>query len=232
MTQLALPLRLADHAVFGSFLRSGNETLVGLLEDIAAGASRSGCWISGPAAAGKTHLMQAVCERAGDASIYLPLDLLVDGGPDVLDGLASRELVCLDSVDAVTGRADWEHALFALCNQVADAGGVLVVAARVAPREAGIALPDLLSRMTQLPTFRLQSLEDADRGRALQLRARHRGLDLPDDTARYLLTRSRRDMASLYHLLDKLDAEALRAQRRLTIPFVRTILDQAPASGS
>jgi hypothetical protein len=31
-------------------------------------------------------------------------------------------------------------------------------------------------------------------------------------------------MASLYDLLDKLDLEALRAQRRLTIPFVRDVL--------
>jgi chromosomal replication initiation ATPase DnaA len=31
-------------------------------------------------------------------------------------------------------------------------------------------------------------------------------------------------MASLYDLLDKLDLEALRAQRRLTIPFVRAVL--------
>jgi hypothetical protein len=31
-------------------------------------------------------------------------------------------------------------------------------------------------------------------------------------------------MASLYALLDRLDAEALRAQRRLTIPFVRSVV--------
>ena len=30
--------------------------------------------------------------------------------------------------------------------------------------------------------------------------------------------------ASLYELLDKLDHEALRAKRRLTIPFVREVL--------
>jgi hypothetical protein len=32
-------------------------------------------------------------------------------------------------------------------------------------------------------------------------------------------------MASLYALLDQLDAEALRTQRRLTIPFVRGVID-------
>jgi DnaA family protein len=49
---------------------------------------------------------------------------------------------------------------------------------------------------------------------------------LPDDAARYLVTRSRRDMASLYKLLDTLDQEALRAQRRLTVPFVRDVLKE------
>jgi chromosomal replication initiation ATPase DnaA len=33
-------------------------------------------------------------------------------------------------------------------------------------------------------------------------------------------------MASLYLLLDKLDTEALIAQRRLTIPFVREVLQR------
>jgi DnaA family protein len=59
---------------------------------------------------------------------------------------------------------------------------------------------------------------------ALQLRAEQRGLELPPETARYLLTRERRDMGSLRALLDRLDREALRAQRRLTVPFVRGLL--------
>ena len=58
------------------------------------------------------------------------------------------------------------------------------------------------------------------------LQAFRTGLDLPDDTARFLLKRSRRDMASLYALLDKLDVAALRAKRRLTIPFVKNVIEE------
>jgi DnaA family protein len=39
-----------------------------------------------------------------------------------------------------------------------------------------------------------------------------------------MLSRSKRDMRRLYQLLDKLDLEALRAQRRMTIPFVKSVL--------
>ncbi len=225
MSQLVLPLRLADHAVFSSFYAHGNESLVATLAAIASeSADGHGCWLWGAAASGKTHLLQAVCDRAGDRSVYVPLSALAAAGPAILEGLASRELVCVDDIDCVAANADWERALFSLCNQLVDAGSQLVVAASMAPRECPIALPDLKSRLSKLPVFHLHELGDEERVAALQLRAMHRGLELPDKTAQYLLQRSRRDMASLYELLDKLDLESLRAKRRLTIPFVRDVL--------
>lgn len=228
MSQLALPLQLADHAVFASFLPSGNEALVATLDDIArsptGGRKGHGCWFWGPAASGKTHLIQAVCEAAGDRSAYVPMSMIAAAGPQVLDGLASREIVCIDDVDEVAGKGDWESALFNLYNQLTDVGGDLIVSASSAPRESAFSLSDLQSRFAKLPVFQLHELDDNECVLALQLRSRHRGLELPDDTAQYLLRRSRRDMASLYELLDTLDKEALRAKRRLTIPFVRDVI--------
>lgn len=224
MTQMALPLRLADHAVFESYLATGNEALVATLDEFARGAGAQGCWIWGPRATGKTHLLQATCERAGDNSVYVPLRMLAKAGPEILDGLASRELICIDDVDTVAGDGVWEQALFSLCNEALDADRLLIVSAAMSSRECPIALPDLQSRLARLATFQVHPLSDEERVEALQLRARHRGLDLPGETARFLLSRSRRDMASLYELLDKLDLEALRAKRRLTIPFVKEVL--------
>jgi len=230
MSQLVLPLRLADHAVFASFLDDGNETLVATLASLAAGEAGQGCWLWGAPATGKTHLLQAVCDQAGDRSVYLPLDMLAAAGPGVLEGLAARELVCIDDVEQVLGDEAWELALFNFFNELQEARGRLVVSASSAPRECGIRLADLASRMSRLPVFQMRALDEKQRVAALQLRARHRGLELPDDTAAYMLKRSRRDMASLYGLLDKLDLEALRAQRRLTIPFVRGVLQQDSGS--
>ena len=101
MSQLALPLQLADHAVFASFLDSGNETLVATLADIAVGGEGHGCWLWGAASTGKTHLLQAVCDEAGDRAVYVPLSMFADAGPGILEGLASRELICIDDVDLV-----------------------------------------------------------------------------------------------------------------------------------
>lgn len=231
MTQLALPIQLADHAVFGTFLSAGNEAVVAHLRELEKTSDGQGCWVWGAAATGKTHLLQAVCEAAGDRAAYLPLRLLADAGPEVLDGLASRELVCIDDLGVVVGKADWEQSLFRLCNDMTEFRRHLIVSAECTPRESGVRLADLASRLSRLPAFHLNALDELDRVRALQLRARHRGIDLPDDTAGYMIRHSRRDMASLYGLLDRLDIESLKAQRRLTVPFVRGILKESPAGG-
>jgi len=229
LTQLALPLKLQDHAVFESFWPEGNDALVACLAALAATGDGPGCWIWGAAATGKTHLLQAACERRGDHAVYVPLELLVGAGPDILQGLSTRRFVCIDDVQRVAGDAAWERALFNLVNELVESGGVLVATATAAPRECRLSLPDLESRFSMLPIFHLTALDDAGRMRALQLRARHRGLDLPDETAGFLLNRSRRDMASLYALLDRLDTAALEAKRRLTIQFVRETLGAGQA---
>jgi DnaA family protein len=168
--------------------------------------------------------LQAVCARQGDRSIYIALREFRSTDGAILEGLASRDCVCLDDFDAVVADPAWELALFALFNQVRDNGGALVIASAAAPRDSRIGLADLQSRVSLLTVYQVQSLGDDDRLKALQLRARHRGLELPADTANYLLSRARRDMASLYGLLDRLDADALRAHRRLTFPFVRSVV--------
>ncbi|HLU07180.1 MAG TPA: DnaA regulatory inactivator Hda [Woeseiaceae bacterium] len=232
MTQLALPLSLKDRGVFGSFWAAENAGLVAFLMQITDAARQpvpgvhTGCWLWGIEATGKSHLLNAVCDRLGEDAVFVPLRRFVDSGPGILEGLATRRCICLDDIDSIAGRDDFELALFDLLNQAADRQVLLVVSAHAAPRDSGFRLADLQSRLSKLPVFRVEPLDEIGRVNALRLRAGQRGLELPDETARFLLSRSRRDMASLYQLLDRLDAEALVAQRRLTVPFVRSVMQR------
>jgi DnaA family protein len=72
LSQLALPLQLQDHAVFESFWPAGNDTLVSYLNELAETGNGPGCWVWGAPATGKTHLLQAVCEKQGDRAAYIP----------------------------------------------------------------------------------------------------------------------------------------------------------------
>jgi DnaA family protein len=228
MRQLALDIRLADHAVFASFHPGPNALAIGTLRAMAEGGGPPAAWVWGPRDAGKSHLLQAAVAEAherGGSTAYLPLAALGGMAASVLDGMGALRFVALDDVGAVAGDPEWERALLRLFEQLMAGGGRLLMAAGAPPADSGIVLPDLRSRFTAAAVFRLESLSEADCRQALRRRAEWRGLDLPDETADFLLARVERDSASLFRLLDRLDRAALAAQRRLTVPFVRSVLE-------
>jgi DnaA family protein len=228
MQQLPLGVRLADRAVFASFFAGPNLQAAEHLRALAQGPSGGVAWLCGPAGAGKTHLLQAACAatleplRAG----YFPLAELGPLGTGVLEGLPQIDCLCLDDVDAVAGKPEWERSLFGLYREIEERGGRLIAAASKPPALLQWSLPDLASRFGASAVFQLRLLDEDEQRAALQLRAQVRGLDLPEETARWLQRRFPRDMRTLYELLDTLDEAAIIAQRRLTVPFIRSVLKE------
>ena len=225
MQQLPLGVRLADRAVFESFLPARNAEALEHARRAALGEPGVS-WFCGPAGSGKTHLLQAICAAAGGArrTAYVPLGELAQLGVEVLAGLPQIECLAIDDLDAVLGHLEWERALFTLVREVAESGATLVLAADRPPALLRWALADLGSRCGAAAVFQLRALDEAEQQEALRLRARLRGLELPEDTSRWLQRRFPRDMSQLYALLDALDEAALAAQRRLTVPFIREVL--------
>jgi DnaA family protein len=228
MRQLPLGVRLQDRAVFASFLTGPNLEAVQHVRALALGGAGGVAWLAGASGAGKTHLLQAACVAAGESlrAGYFPLAELGPLGTGVLDGLGDIECVCLDDMHAVAGQIAWERALFALFCGIEERGGRLIAAAAAPPALLAWALPDLASRFAASAVFQLRVLEEAEQREALMLRAKMRGLELPEETARYLQRRFPRDMRTLYELLDTLDEAAIIAQRRLTVPFIRSVLQE------
>jgi DnaA family protein len=226
MRQIPLGVRLPDRAVFASFLPGPNTQALEHARRIAAAPLAGLTWLCGPASAGKTHLLQAICAAASERmrAGYVPLAQVAALGVGVLEGLPQLQCLCLDDSERVAGRPEWERGIFGLLREMEEAGGQLVMSASAPPALVGWRLADLASRCAAGAVFQLRVLDEAQQRAALQLRARLRGVELPDETAHWLQRRLPRDMRTLYELLDALDEEALAAQRRLTIPFIREVL--------
>lgn len=224
MQQLPLAMRLRSRAVFGNFLPAANAAVVEQLRAVAAGAPTVPVWLAGPAASGKTHLLQAVCTQRGERAAYLPLRQLRALGPEALEGWQAADCLCLDDVEAMLGQRAWEEALFNQYREAEERGAQLLATASAPPSQLPFGLPDLATRFAAGLVQVLAPLDEAQQREALRLHAHHRGLLLPEETALYLQRRFRRDMATLYALLDTLDEAALQAQRRLTVPFIREVL--------
>jgi DnaA family protein len=229
MRQLPLGVRLRDRARFDSYLAGPNAAAVAQLRALALAPRAGLTWLHGPAGSGKSHLLQALCAAAGPAAAYLPLLELTAQGPAALGAWPDARWVCLDDLGLVAGHPDWERALFALYIDCEERGTSLLMAARELPRALPFGLADLASRCAAGHLLGLLPLDEAGQGEALRLRARLRGLELPDDTLQYLQRRLPRELDSLLEALDGLDEAALADQRRLTVPFVREQLGAVAA---
>ncbi len=122
------------------------------------------------------------------------------------------------------GHAEWEEGLLHFYNRVREQGTRLVIGAHVQPSAVRCALLDLKSRLSWGLILCVDLLSDDEKLLALQMRADHRGLVIPDAVKHFLLRYYAQNMQVLFGALDRLDVASLTEKRRLTMPFVRQVL--------
>lgn len=226
-TQLTLPIRLRDDATLANFYFANNELLLSALPKFIQRESEPYLYLWGYASVGRSHLLQACCHEAnqqGLTTAYIPLADIQFLNPSIFDELEKVNLVCIDDVDGIAGQKNWEESLFHLFNRIIANNNRLLIAASTVPKELNITLRDLTSRLNSGLIFQIHELSDQDRLLALQFRAKLRGLELTDEVGQFLLHRVERNLAFLFHTLEKLDQASLAKQRKLTIPFVKQTL--------
>lgn len=221
--QLHLSIELRREPTLADYLPGRNGEALSALEAAAAGRGEPFLFLFGLPGTGKSHLLQGACldaARHGRQAHYCPLGL-PGLDPGVLDELERLDLVAVDDLDRIAGQGDWEVALFDLFNRLRERGRALVTAACAAPDALGLGLADLCSRLQWGPRYRLLPLDEAECETLLRVSALGRGLVLPPEVVRYIMTRYPRDPASLLNLVGRVDAWSLREQRQPTIPLVR-----------
>ena len=219
-------IQLQDSATFDNFYQEGNQQICSFLQ-VLFSSDELYAYIWGNPGAGCSHLLQACCHKAHElhkTAMYLPLGEYKHLTPDIFDGLEAMDLIVLDDIQVVMQQTEWEEALFHLFNRLRNNHRQLLIGANNPPNEINVKLPDLLSRLNWGITFRVNALSDAEKVFALQLRAKHRGIKMPEEVAGFLLRHYSRSTTALFDALDKLDAASLAEQRKLTIPFVKQVL--------
>lgn len=221
--QLPFSFSFADTLRFATFHTTpAQAALVHYLQHFGA-EPRQLAWLWGQRGVGKTHLLQSLCHLRKEA-IYLPLPQLLEYGASCLDGLKGATFLVLDDVEVICGKREWEEQLFEVCNELLSRNGQLCVAASAPPAQLPFSLKDLQSRMQLAVVHEVIELPDEAKITVLVERARERGIELKEEVVLYILARNQRNMHDLVAVLDKLDAQALAEQRRITIPFVKSCM--------
>lgn len=173
--------------------------------------------LCGPAGSGKSHLVAVWCDRSGALPVTRE-DLAEAAGQ--VEKAAPHRLI--DPADAL----GQEEALLHLYNNVAEAGGTLLLTAETPPARWSFALPDLASRLRAAPVAAIGKPDDALLGAILVKMFADRQLRVPPDVISFLLVRMERSFAAARSLVARIDARALAEKRALTVPFVRSVFEQ------
>ena len=225
--QIPLTIHINNQLTLDNFCWGENQILhqatTKLLED-----SEQFLYIWGDTGVGKSHLLQACCQSDNvnqRSAMYLPLQILKMTGSECLEDLEQFHLVAIDDIDFIAGDSKWEEALFHLYNRVRQNQFTrLIISAKQAPHLIPIQLPDLRSRLSWGLSLPIKPLSDELKVDTIKKMAWHQGIDLSDKVAYYLLTHCSRNMHDLTQLLDQLDRASLAAKRKVTVPFVKQIL--------
>ncbi|MGH8119636.1 MAG: DnaA regulatory inactivator Hda [Gammaproteobacteria bacterium] len=225
--QIPLALDPQHQPGFDLFVAGANAAVCEKVKKIASGNLASNLYLWGATGTGVTHLLQAACRQAaeqGRQSAYIPLGAHADLAPGMLENMEAPDLVCMDDIDQIGGVQEWEQALLHLYNRRRDLVQPMLIGAHTSPQNLNFSLPDLKSRMTWDLVYLLRVLSDADKIELLQRRAAARSFSLPRDVAEYLVKRVRRDLPHLVNIMSQLEQATLVEQRKLTIPFVKLLL--------
>ena len=225
--QLPLSILLNDEATLSGFCWKTNELLEMQIHKTLHGEDRF-LYIWGQRGSGKSHILQACCQAAGHqkSTAYLPLQVLHEFGPEVLEGVEEQSLICIDDLDVICGQPSWEEGFFHFYNKIRDyQHASLIISSHMPPSQMPIKLPDLKSRLGWGLVYQVNELDEESKAQVLQTIAHKRGFNLPESVIQYVISRTSRNMHDLENLLNRLDEASLIMQRKITIPFVKQVLE-------
>jgi len=222
MKQIALDIGLETVPTLTSYFAGPNEPAIGHLRLWAGSPTRSPVptYLWGAAGSGKTHLLQAVAEslRQQGASAGW-LDPSMHEPPEFDERWA---VVLMDDTHLYT--AVQQHAAFNWFVNAQTLQRGIVATGAFPPADLKLR-EDLRTRLGWGHVFHLQVLSEPERRAVLRQEADARGVFLGDEVMDFMLTRFSRDLAHLVALLGQLDGYALQTKRAITIPLIKSMLE-------
>ena len=229
-TQLIFPFQINQKASFKNFFCSpDNSELISRLSELVANKNPDELIINGAAGSGKSFLMQAICNElsaSGKQFAFIPMNKAVNMGVEIFQNLASLDAVCVDDLQLILSKGEWEIALFNLINECQQSNCSLILSLGGNQSLEEIAqLPDLLSRIKRMEFMKLKAVQDESLNQALDFVSQQLDINLEKAELEFLLKHQTRDFSILVDNLISLDKQAASLKRKITIPLIKETLN-------
>jgi DnaA family protein len=179
-------------------------------------------YLWGSSGSGKTHLLlaiQAALTAAGETAGWLDASVHIEATFD-----ERWTCVLMDDVHSYT--LAQQHTAFNWFVNAQSQQIAVLAAGSMPPADLKLR-DDLRTRLGWGHVFGLKPLDETERRAVLRQAALARGLTLTDEVMDFMLHRFSRDLGSLMELLALMDGYALQTRRAITIPLLKSMMDNA-----
>ena len=223
--QLTFPWNKVNKSSLEGFYTSQeNSHLVSLLKDR---SFLDDLFIYGIKESGKTFLLQAMCNSyssVSKSSLYIPLKKVMNFGIEIFESLENIDLICIDGIEEVISKIEWEKAIFNLINKALISESRLILTSSKDLKSLNFSLPDLESRIRKIQSYELYPINDKDIFDALKYISKLTSINLGDKEAKYLVTYSQRNISNLVNIIESLDQLSMEMKRKITIPLIKEVI--------
>lgn len=229
-TQLIFPFQINQKASFENFFCSpDNSELISRLSELVISKNADELIINGVEGSGKSFLMQAICNElsaSGKQFAFIPMNKAINMGVEIFQNLASLDAVCIDDLQLILSKGEWETAMFNLINECQQLNCSLILSLGGNQSLEDIAqLPDLLSRIKRMEYMKLQTVQDEYLNQALDFVSQKLDINLEKAELEFLLKHQAREFSLLVDNLIALDKQAASLKRKITIPLMKETLN-------
>ena len=233
--QLPLKIGLKEDANFDTFVAETEVVAMGVakFQQGLINSRSDFILLEGESKSGKTHLLQAACRFFSEkqsseksSAVFLPLsDKSLPLVPPILEGLETVNLICIDDVDEIIGKKEWELALASLIVKSQVLGKKMIVSSKLAINNWAIVTKELSDAMMAASTVKLSRLKKTEEIiEALTKRSKETGFEFSFKLGDYLIKKFSSNLSELIEALDFIEKASIIQKRKITIYFVKQIL--------
>ena len=227
--QLALQIQINERASLNNFFVSKkNNKTIQILKNILLGSDKGvQIFIDDLGSNGKSYLLQGICNdfsNSNNSSIYIPMQEAINLDPSILEGVSELNLICIDDIDLISKRREWEIALFNLINECYEKECFLLLSGSINKLEA---IPDLVSRIKKMETLRLEAINDDELLEATKAISKNLNIEISDKNMNYLINNSKRDIKTIFRTLSQLEKESLERKKSIGLNLIKEVIQNS-----
>ena len=144
---------------------------------------------------------------------------------DIIDGFDDYDLICIDDIDLIFQKEDWEYSFFVLINKILDKSKKIIFTSSSSLALNNIDLKDFHSRMSSSLIFMINNPNDITKENILKRVILEKEYNINLDICEYILKRKYRDIDSLLKIIDKIGEYSLSTNKKISKNNLGLVID-------